>query len=98
MINTFEMIPKYLVNGLELMEVSECVETIQTASLIIFASILRRIINTRGELISIRIQLKTTSLGWCEKLVIRLEEKGTYKYLVILEADQIKREEMKEKI
>ena len=61
-------ITKGLSKGLEDLKVSGRVETIQTTALLRTARILRRVLETWGDLLSLRLQWKTISLRWCEKL------------------------------
>ena len=61
-------VTKGLLKGLEDLEVSGRVETIQTTALLRTARILRRVLETRGELLSFKPQWKTISWCWCEKL------------------------------
>ena len=50
---------KGLLKGLEDLEVGGRVETIQTTALLRTARILRRVLETGGDLLSLRLQLKT---------------------------------------
>ena len=52
---------KGLLKGLEDLEVSERVETIQTTALLRTAGILRRVLETWGDLLSRKLQWKTIS-------------------------------------
>ena len=61
-------ITKGLLKGLEDLEVGGRVETIQTTALLRTARILRRVLETWGDLLSLRLQWKTISKRWCEKL------------------------------
>ena len=54
-------ITKGLLKGLEDIEVGGQVETIQTTALLRTARILRRILETWGDLLSLRLQWKTIS-------------------------------------
>ena len=54
-------ITKELLKGLEDLEVGGRVETIQTTALLRTASILRRVLETWGDLLSLKIQCKTIS-------------------------------------
>ena len=67
-IGTFGTVTKGLLKGLEDLEVGGRVETIQTTALLKTARILRRVLETRGDLPSLKLQWKTISLSWCEKL------------------------------
>ena len=66
---TFGTVTKGLLRGLEDLEVGDQVETIQTTALLKMARILRRVLETWGDLLSFNLQRKTTSLRWCEKLM-----------------------------
>ena len=61
-------ITKGLLKGLEDLEVGRRVETIQTTALLRTARILRRVLETWGDLLSLKLQWKTISWHWCEKL------------------------------
>ena len=63
----FGTVTKGLLKGLEDLEVGGRVETIQTTALLKRARILRNVLETWGDLLSLNLQWKTTSLGWCEK-------------------------------
>ena len=52
---------KGLLKGLEALEVGGRVETIQTTALLRTAKILRRILDTWGDLLSLKLQWKTIS-------------------------------------
>ena len=54
-------ITKGLLKGLEDLEVGGRVETIQMIALLRTAGILRRVLETRGDLLSLRLQWKTIS-------------------------------------
>ena len=60
-IGIFSTVTKVLLKGLDDLEVEEQVETIQTKALLRTARILRRVLETWGDLLSIRIQWKTIS-------------------------------------
>ena len=60
-------ITKRLLKGLEDLEVSGRVETIQTTALLRTARILRRVLETWGNLLSLKLLWKTISVSWCEK-------------------------------
>ena len=60
-------ITKGLLKGLEDLEVGGRVETIQTTALLRTARILRRVPETWGDLLSLKLQWKTNSYHWCEK-------------------------------
>ena len=59
---------KGLLNGLEDLEVGGRVETIQTTALLGTARILKRVLKSWGDLLSLKLQWKTFSHHWCEKL------------------------------
>ena len=61
-------ITKGLLKGLEVLEVDGRVETIQTTALLRTARILRWVLETWGDLLSLKLQWKTTSKHWCEQL------------------------------
>ena len=61
-------IPKGLANGLEDLEIKGKVETIQTTVLLRSARILRRVLETRGDLMSLKLQWETISYHWYEKV------------------------------
>ena len=67
-IGAFGTVTKGLLKGLEDLEVGGRVETIQTTALLKTARILRRVLETWGDLLSLNLQWKTISLRWCEKL------------------------------
>ena len=54
-------INKGLLKGMEDLEVNRQVETIQTTALLRTARILRRVLETWGDLLSLRLQWKTIS-------------------------------------
>ena len=60
-IGAFGMVTKELLKGLENLEVGSQVETIQTTALLKTARILRRVLETWGDLLSLNLQ-------WCKKL------------------------------
>ena len=60
-------ITKGLLKDLEDLEVVGRVETIQTTALLRTARILRRVLETWGDLLSLRLQWKTISVSWYEK-------------------------------
>ena len=68
MIGAFCTVTKGLLKGLEDLEVGGRVETIQTTALLRTARILRRVLETWGDLLSLKLQWKTISVSWCEKL------------------------------
>ena len=65
-IGAFGTITKGLLKGLEDLEVGRWVETIQMTALLKTTRILRRVLETWGDLLSLKLQWKTIS--WCEKL------------------------------
>ena len=67
-IGAFITVTKGLLKGLEDLEVGGRVETIQTTALQKTPRILRRVLETWGDLLSLNLQWKTISLCWCEKL------------------------------
>ena len=67
-IGAFGTVTKGLLKGLEDLEVGGRVETIQTTALMKTAKILRRVLETWEDLLSLNLQWKTISLRWCEKL------------------------------
>ena len=67
-IGAFGTITKGLLKGLENLEDGGRVETIQMTALLGTARILRRVLETWGDLLSLKLQRKPISLYWCEKL------------------------------
>ena len=67
-IGAFGTVTKGLLKSLEDLEVGSRVKTIQTTALLKTARILRRVLETWGDLLSLNLQWKTISLHWCEKL------------------------------
>ena len=63
-------VTKGLLKGLEDLEVGGRVEIIQTTALLRMARILRRVLETWGDLLSLKLQWKTISVSWCEKTII----------------------------
>ena len=57
-----------LLKELEDLEVGGRVETIQTTELLRMARILKRVLETWGDLLWLKLQWKTISVSWCEKL------------------------------
>ena len=57
-IGAFDIITKGLLKGLEDLEVDGRVETIQTTALLRTARILRRVLETWGDLLSLKLQWK----------------------------------------
>ena len=68
-IGAFCTVTKELLRGLEDLEFGGRVETIQTTALLKMARILRRVLETWGDLLSLNLQWKTISLRWCENLL-----------------------------
>ena len=67
-IGAFGTVTKELLKGLEDLEVGGWVETVQTTAQLRTARILRRVLETWGDLLSLNLQWKTISERWCEKL------------------------------
>ena len=67
-IGAFGTVIKRLLKGLGDLEVGGRVETIQTTALFRTARILRRVLETWGDLLSLRLQWKTIGYRWWEKL------------------------------
>ena len=67
-IGAFGTVSKGLLKDLEDLEVGGRVETIQTTALLKTARILRRVLETWGDLLPLNLQWKTISLRWCVKL------------------------------
>ena len=67
-IGAFCTITKGLLKGLEDLEVGGQVETMQMTALLRTARIRRRALETWGDLLLLKLQWKTFSLYWCEKL------------------------------
>ena len=61
-------VTKALLKGLEDLEVGGRVETIQTTALLRTTRILIQGLETWGDLLSLKLQWKTISYYWCEKL------------------------------
>ena len=68
MIDAFGTVTKGLLKGLKDLEDCGWVETIQTTALLKTVRILRRILETWGDLLSLNLRGKTVSLRWCEKI------------------------------
>ena len=64
-IGAFGTVTKGLLKGLEDVEVGWRVETIQTTTLLITARILRRVLETSVDLLSLKLQWKTIRWRWC---------------------------------
>ena len=84
-IGAFGAITKGLLKGLEDLEVDGQVETIQMTALLRTTRLLRRVLETWGGFLSLKLQWKNISLHWCEDL-------GN------LEADTIKQVQMNDTI
>ena len=67
-IGAFGTLTKALLKGLEHLEVVGRVETIQTTALLRMTRILRRVLETWGHLLSLKLQWKTIRCRWWEKL------------------------------
>ena len=67
-ISTIGTVTKGLFKSLEDLDVGGRVETNQTTALLKTARILRRVLETWGDLLSLKLQWKTISLRWCENL------------------------------
>ena len=67
-IGAFGAVTKGLLKGLEDLEVGGRVGTIQTTALLRTARIFRKVLETWGNLLSLRLQTKTISQNWCENL------------------------------
>ena len=68
MVGAFSTVTKGLLKGLEDLEVGGWVETIQTTALLKTDRILRRVLETWGDLLSLKLQWKTNSWLGCEKI------------------------------
>ena len=67
-ISALGTITKGLLKGLEDLELGGRVETIQTTALLRMSRILKRALETWGDLVSLKLQWKTISQYWCENL------------------------------
>ena len=67
-IGAFGTVAKGLLKGLEDLEVGSRLETIQTTALLKTPRILRRVMETWVDLLSLNLPWKTISLRWYEKL------------------------------
>ena len=67
-IGAFGTETKGLLKGLEDMEFDGRLETIQTTALLRKAWILRRVLETWRDFLSLKLQWKSISVSWCEKL------------------------------
>ena len=61
-------IPKVLVRGFKELEIGGRAKTFQTTKLFRSTRILRRVLETWGDLLSHKLRWKTTSISWCDKL------------------------------
>ena len=61
-------VPKSLEKRLLKLDIGGRIETIQTTVLLKSSWILKRVLETGGDLLSLRIQRKTTSKNWCANL------------------------------
>ena len=69
-IGDFGTVTKGLLKGLEELEVGGRVETIQITALLRTIRILRTVLETWGDLLSLKLQRKPISVSWCEKTII----------------------------
>ena len=67
-IGDFGTVTYELLKGMEDLEVGGRVENIQTTAFLKTARILRRVLETWGNLLSLNLQWKTINLRWREKL------------------------------
>ena len=67
-IGGFATLTKGLLKALEDLEVGGRLETIQTTALLRTARILKQVLETRGDFLSLKLQWKAISLHLCEKL------------------------------
>ena len=67
-IGAFGTVTKGLLKVLEDLEVGRRVETIQTTTLLKTARIPRRVLETWGDLLSLKLQWDTNSERWCDQL------------------------------
>ena len=67
-IGAFGTVTKWLLKGLEDLEVGGRMETIQTTALLRTGRIRRRVLETWRDLLSLKFHWKIISLRWCEKL------------------------------
>ena len=67
-IGAFGTVTKGLLKGLEDLEAGGRMETIQITLLLRTARLLRRVLETWGDLLSLKLQWKTIRWNWCEKL------------------------------
>ena len=67
-IDALGMIPKGLVKGVEELEIGGRAETTRTTASLRSARIMGMVLETKRDLLSLRLQWKTISLNWCEKI------------------------------
>ena len=67
-IDAFGTVTKGLLKGMEDLEFGGRVETIKIIALLKTVIILRRVLETCGDLLSLNLQWKTITLRWCERL------------------------------
>ena len=67
-IGTLGSVTKALVQSLEGLKITRGVETTRTTALLWLARILRRVLETWGDLLSLKYQWKTVGISWFEKL------------------------------
>ena len=67
-IGALSIVTEGLIQGLEDLEIRGRVEAILTTVLLRSARILRRVLETRGDLQSLKLQWETIVYPWCEKL------------------------------
>ena len=79
-IDAFDTVTKGLLKGLVDLEVGRRVKTIQTTALLKTARILRRVLETWGDLQSLKLQWKTICWRWCAKLMKKLSSRKCCDY------------------
>ena len=67
-ISALGTLPKRWVKELKDLEIRRWVETIRTTAWLRSAKILRRVLETRGDMLSLRLQWKAISVSWSETL------------------------------
>ena len=67
-VGAFEAFPEDLEKSLEELEIRGRIKTIQTTALLRLVRILWRVLDTRGDFLSLGPQRKTISERWCKKL------------------------------
>ena len=65
-IGAYVTVTKWLIKGLEGLEFGGRMEIIQMTALLKTARMLRRFLETWGDLLSLELQWKTISVCWCE--------------------------------